>query len=145
MPTRLGRRFAPDYHGHPPHLSPQDSAIWFEWYPTLDPKPQDLYFDVGLGAGRPTPPGTPEPYARMWEHITQKRADALLIYPHSTVILELREAATANAIGRLLTYAHLLATDDPFGLPIRCHLVTNAPDPDLPSLARAHNIEYTIV
>lgn len=144
MPTRLGRRFDPDFAGYPTHMAREDLEIWRRWYPTLPTKPIDLYFDVGLGEGRDAPPAAAAWERAYWRHITQKRADALLIYPDHVLLVELRDHATSSALGRLLMYRALLSRDNPFAIPIRAALVTNWPDPDIPALARANGIAYTV-
>lgn len=145
MPTVLHRSYPPDWPGYPPHMAREDFAIWKRWYPTVDPRPIELYFDVGLGEGRePLDTATPDE-RELWRHLTQKRADALLVFPDRVHLVELRHAATPNAIGRLLVYRRLLHDDNPFGTPITTELVTDQLDPDLPAIARATRITYTVI
>lgn len=145
MPTDLGPVFPPTFAGYPRHMAREDFAIWKHWYPTIEPKPLALYFDVQVGDGR-APPDDAEPWAKdLWLRLTRKRIDALLLHDDHVHLVELRHNATVNALGRLLAYRRLLHDDNPFDLPIVTELVTDFPDPDLPDLARRSRIKYTVV
>lgn len=145
MPTRLSQRFPPDYTGWPPAMAPQDFRIWRAWYPKFQPHPEAIYFDVGVGAGRPAPETATPDQRKYWLRVTQKRIDALLIYPDHLRLIEMRHDASINALGRLLTYKALLESDNPFGLPIKVYLVTDNHDRDLAALCARHRIHYTVI
>lgn len=145
MPTDLKRRFSPSFTGRPQQLSALDFQLWLAYRLTLPPDTIALYFDVGLGDGRPAPPGTDPATQQQWRVITQKRADVLVELPDRWLLVELRETAQPNAIGRLLTYRTLWLDDPPDQRPLNLQLVTNSPDPDVERLAAAHDIAYIII
>lgn len=145
MPTILKQPFSPDFGGQPPRMSTEDSVIWFSWYPTLNPKPQRLYFDVGLGNGRPFPAGGDESLRSMFLSNSQKRADVVMEFPDRWRIVELRDSAQSNAVGRLALYRELWKLDPPDRRPLELFLVTNNADPDLQLLTNPALITYIVL
>lgn len=144
LPTRLGQRFSPDFGGTPTAIAPHDLAIWRRWYPTVRPPPIELYFNVGVGFGRPAGDDATPNDREYWRTVTQKRIDALLVFPDYVALVELRHDANANSIGRLLTYTTLLRDDNPFRVPVVTYLVTDNYDPDIYQLCRRHRIIYNV-
>lgn len=146
MATDLGRRFNVDYAALPPHMSPEDYAIWLRYRPI----PQGrgalaLYFDVGLGAGQIAPADASPELREMWRRLNQKRADVIIEYDDHVDLIELRDHAGPNALGRLSTYRLLLTADNPLNKPITTTLVTNLTDPDVAATAAALSITYLII
>jgi RecB family endonuclease NucS len=104
-----------------------------------------MWFDVGLGLGKPIPQGTTADLAFMWERNTQKRADVILETAEDISLVELRFKAQPNAIGRLLTYLDLLEPDAPWGKPIHPLLVTDQLDAEVRSSAEKRGIRYIVI
>lgn len=144
MATALGPRWPAEILRTPPHMSPEDEEIYRIWWPQYASKALAVYYDVGLGEGSvdALPPNAPANYAGAWIHNTQKRADMLAVFPQELWLIELRHAATSNAVGRLLQYKMLWLSDPVLPGRLRIFLVTNHFDPDLQRLAKFHNIEY---
>ena len=144
MPTDLGARFDSTYTGKPAHISPEDLLIFDRWWPTVREHITEVYFDVGLGPGRPSPAGTPANYAKMWLRLNQKRADILAVVRDEVWIIELRFAANTNALGRLLGYKGAYLEDPKLGANVRLMLVTNEYDADVERAALYAGIIYTL-
>ncbi|KKN21889.1 hypothetical protein LCGC14_0920750 [marine sediment metagenome] len=145
MPTVLGKRFGPDFRGRPPHMAPIDEVIWRRWRPALPKGLMALYFDVGLGLPRELPgPTTPEALM-MWIRINQKRLDVLIEWPTEIWIVELRHAASLNAVGRLLGYRMLWRDDPVIQKPVELLIVTDRFDADVEQLAIAQGLGYLAV
>lgn len=144
MPTDLGDPYPPLTDRHPPHMAPEDYEIYLSWWPSNVGDTIRCYYDVAVGAGANTGPSPNDPpqYSRMWTRITQKRIDMIAIRPTEAWLIELRHAATANAVGRLLQYLDLYNEDPIIPLPISLHLVTNHLDRELVALCRNFNIRY---
>lgn len=145
MPTKLGAAFARDFTGLPTHMSTMDYAIWTRYRKQLDPAWFAMYFDAGLGDGRDPGKVNDATLTGMWETITQKRADVILQGPGRVRILELRENAQANAIGRLLTYQMLWLRDPVLKGTLELELATNIRDPDVADMCALHHIVYTVL
>lgn len=147
MPTLLGPAWPPTFTGFPTRMAPEDLQIWQRWFPTIAQETLQLYFDVGLGDGRPPPEETPPELARMWLRNTQKRADVLIVRQNEVWLVELRFAAQPSAVGRVLTYALLWERDPVIRKPLVPWIVTNgaAFDPDVRDTAEAHGIRYAAV
>lgn len=145
MPTELGPAFSVAYAGVPTHMSSQDYSIWLRWRLTLPADVVALYFDVRLGSGRDAGMDVAAGDAALWFTLTAKRADVVVQLPSEVWLVELRDAAQASAIGRLLLYRRLWGQDPPFPVPLVPVLVTNARDPDVEDEAELHGIRYVVV
>lgn len=145
MSTDLGRSYTMEFAGQPPHMSREDTIIWDRYKPQLQPPPSLLYFDVGLGVGKPGDPALGENLNRAWTRLTQKRADVIAEFPNSVAIIELRDTAQSNAVGRLMMYAQLWNEDPPIKKQLQLQLVTNYADQDVARLCAANGILYKIV
>lgn len=145
MPTLLGDAYPITFGGYPTHMSTSDLHIWRTYQSTIPATARALYFDVRLGDGRPAGPETPDYLRRMWRLNTQKRADVVVEYPDRWHLIELRNNAQLNAIGRLLGYQALWKATPPDARPLTIELVTDNHDQDTADLARAHGITYTVL
>lgn len=142
----LGREYDPqDYTRKPEHISAEDYMLWLRWFPKHQQEIKRMWFDVGLGEGRPLPQEENDAYKFMWLRLTQKRADVIAEYDDVVEIIELREAAQSSAIGRLLMYAELWKREAAIDKPLRLRLVTNVYDTDVELAAKAAGIIYEIV
>lgn len=144
MPTDLGARFTNTFTGKPAHISPEDRVIFDRWWPSIKDHISAVYFDVGLGAGKPSQEFTPPAYKKMWTRLTQKRADVVITADNQVWIVELRFAANANAIGRLLTYQEAYNEDPVLGPLSGLMLVTNEHDDDVRRITNKLGIAYII-
>ena len=145
MPTILGRRFPPTPAIYPPHMSPEDYKLFKRWTISAFKLAINVFYDVGLGEGIGPGTETDPTMLKMWQKITQKRADVVVEYLNHVDIVELRFNATSNAIGRLLAYRMLWQDDPPINKTAFFNLVSNRFDLDLERLAGEHNLHYLIV
>lgn len=145
MSIWLGPAFHPSTERRPTRMSSEDWEIWRRWFPQYRESTKLLYFDVGLGPGRPAPdPDINSPYRRAWLRNTQRRADVVMVREEEIWLVELRFLASPNAVGRLLVYANLWQKDPPFPDPLKLHLVTNEELPDVAKLTQLYNIQLHI-
>jgi hypothetical protein len=145
MPTTLGPPFQPDFPGLPTGISLEDLQLWWRYRPQLPTDTTSLYFNVRLGDGKPAGANVDAEWRNYWYTVTSKRADVIVQTPTEIQIIELRNNATANAIGRLLMYRTLWNDDPPLPGTARAILVTNLHDPDVARQAHLSDITYTIV
>lgn len=144
MPTILKNRFDVSFNGIPPRMSYEDLQIWQRWRRSMPQNAVALYFDVGLGEGRPYPGDAPPEFREMFLLNSQKRADVVIEYPDHWLMIELRDNAQANAVGRLALYRELWKLDPPDDRPLDLYLITNNPDPDIELITRPALITYVI-
>lgn len=142
MPTVLGDPYNMTIGRTPPHMSPEDEIIWNVWRNQYLRHDDKLYFDVRLGDGLSVAQDVTENVAKGWTELTQKRADLIVDRGDEWWIVEFRNQATANAVGRLLMYSALFKQDIPKQLPIKLILVTNRTDDELARLAINYKIDY---
>src|SRR5689334_11283823 len=114
MTVELGNAYDVAFAGVPAHMSTEDYALWIRYRPTLATGNPVLYFDVALGGDRAAEANAPKDFERMWWRLNAKRIDVLAVYSDRIDIIELRNAAQANAIGRLLMYKQLWDADPQF-------------------------------
>lgn len=145
MPYELGRPYPFNYQGFPTHMSTEDYSLWLAYQPTLATEKPTLYFDVRIGAQAQANMPAPPKDVYGWWAVNAKRLDVLEVYTDRAEIVELRENAQPNAIGRLLTYEMLWKREPPLPGAVRLHLVTNREDPDVRDLAKLHSIAYTVI
>lgn len=166
MPTVFFGRFGSDFARRPDRMAPGDFEIWARWWPSIADGTVTVIFDVGLGDGLPlspdspagrvlsapfdfrvlasSPPGSPEKLAFMHLRNSQKRADVIIEREAEVWLVELRFAAQASAIGRLLMYGRLWAEDPVFDKEVRLFLVTDADDPDVRLTAKDFGVSYVV-
>lgn len=145
MPTILGRPYALKTDLWPPHMSPEDYAIFRRWASSAFQRALKVFYDVGLGAGADYPKDTNVEMVRMWTKVTQKRADMVIEYEDKVALVELRDGATANAVGRLLVYKMLWYEDPVITKPLTLYLVTNRYDKEIERLCKSVDITYFVV
>jgi hypothetical protein len=126
-------------------MSTEDTTIWRKFQRTDRTKWQRFYFDVGVGDGKPTGDDVDDDSKAYWLKETQKRIDVLGIADTFQAIIELRNNAQPNALGRLLVYKQLYSRDPLSTLPLQLWLVTNTPDPELRAIAEPMGVRYFVV
>lgn len=145
MPTILGPPFPPEYAGLPTHMSTEDYTLWLRYRQRLIGRARALYFDVNLGADAAQTAAAGTLLQNMWRAVNAKRADVVADLGDSVKIIELRNNAQANAVGRLLTYRMLWARDPKLKGPVALELVTNSNDPDVFDACASFGIVYTVI
>ena len=125
-------------------MSDEDYEIYQQWWPQVVGPVLRTWYDVGVGDGSPEAftPGDGANYQRMWTRITQKRIDLLAETASELWLVELRHAATSNAVGRLMQYSLLWRKDPVIKKPLHLFLVTNSFDPELQALCNSLGITY---
>lgn len=145
MPTVLGRKYAVDFTGIPEGMSREDYLIWKVYRTRYIPGHSDIYFNVRLGSGVDPGPSYSDSDRSYWVTMTQLRADVIYVDADKVTILELRDAAKADVVGRLLAYRMLLLEDDPFNKPIVMQVATNRSHRDVEALCSSVGIRYLVI
>jgi hypothetical protein len=145
MPTTLGQAFAPTWAGTPPGMSEIDTQLWHRWRTEGLKKALQVYFNVRMGFDDPMPKELSKKDIEFWYIYVAKRADAIAEYDDHIKIIELRDDANANAIGRLMMYKMLWDKDPKINKPVKLLIVTNRDDVDTQSLAHLQGIEIEVV
>lgn len=145
MPTTLGPAFEPSYAGLPTHISSEDYSLWLRYRTRIRPEARRLYFDVRLGGDAALAAGNAVGFGNFWYSVNAKRADVVIDYGDRVRIVELRNNAQANAVGRLLTYKLLWLQDPKLQGSPELELVSNTTDPDVAAACAAYGITYTTV
>ena len=140
-----GRPWDINTPGTPPHLSREDYPLYERYLPLVRAAMRRTWFDVALGPEQPTTPDTPPPIHAMWTRLNRKRLDVLWDSETHWHIVELRDQAQPNAIGRLLTYRALWYADPPDSRPVILELITNRDDAAVRLTCRQLSIIYYVV
>lgn len=91
-----------------------ESAIGIAWLREHWKEWDRVAFNVGLGPGVFLGPGVPEYVQRSATASTRPRAD-MIVYrgDHIAGIVEMKERIRGSAMGQLITYAHMLQSENP--------------------------------
>lgn len=144
MPTELGFQFLPDWVGVPPHMSKIDFEIWKRVKDEVLKNSIAVYYDVKLGTGRIPLGVTDVKEINLWRRLNQKRADVIIEFGTEIKIIELRDNAKLDTIGRLVGYGLLYDSDPPFDKPVKLLIITNLQDNDVQMSAEKLGIEYLV-
>lgn len=145
MITQLGDRYDPAWNGTPPAMIAGDFRVWQRVKQTILKDAINVYYDVGVGYGQPAPPGTDENMKYMWLVNNQRRIDVLVEYADSWRLIELRENAKEQEVGRLEMYLMLLQKDPPNEKQVTLTLISGVLDKHVRDLAKSKGIEYIVV
>lgn len=141
MAVDLGPSFAPSFEGIPPHVSSEDLALWEIFRKRFGGDYERFYFDVALGEGEPSPPGTRPSVADAWRRLTRFRADVVGDTRTEWHLIELRPNGGPGALGALQTYATLWLSGAPDSRPMRPILVTDRCAGDIRRVAALMGVE----
>ena len=131
MPTELGRPYALDWRGDPPHMLRPDVPVWYRFLEKWGGVFEKLYYDCLLGGPYLTPEEKKDPLKRMWRVNNSKRADAIAELKDEVWIIEVAAGPGLRVIGQLQTYRALWIRDTPILKPEKMILVCEIPDTDL--------------
>lgn len=145
MPVDLRIAYPPNWKHIPAGLSLEDAILYGRWRDCGTAGAEDLYFNVRMGSGRPCGPEYSDDARNTWWKLTAKRADLVMKFRESWTIVEFRNIANENAVGRLLCYKMCWMEEPPDLLPVNMILVTNVSDPDVERLCQSFEIGYHIV
>lgn len=145
MPTTLGRPYAVDWRGRPPHMLRPDVPVWYRFLEKWGHLFVNLYYDCLLGGPYLTPEEEKDPIKRMWRATTSKRADAIGETEKETWIIEVASSPGLRAVGQLQVYMALWQEDPKIAKIERPVLVCDVVDTDLISAAARYGIQTYVM
>jgi len=140
MPTFLGRPYATDWAGNPPHMLEPDIPVWYRFLKAWGFLFEKLYYDCLLGGPPLTPDQEKDRYWHMWRATTSKRTDAIAELTNEVWIIEVSQRPGLRAVGQLLVYVNLWIEDPPIDKLERPILVCDEVDTDLIASAARYGI-----
>lgn len=145
MPTLMGNAFLPSWQGMPPGMSDQDAQIWNRWKKEGLKGAIRMWFNVRVGEGGALPKEVNAREAEWWYLVTAKRIDAVVEYNDYVLLIELRDSAQADVLGRIKTYETLFAKDNPTGKPVQTAVITNKYDAEIEEVAKQMHVNYIVI
>lgn len=145
MPTDLGRPYALDWRGDPPHLLQRDIPVWYRFLEKWGGGFLNLYYDCLLGGPYLTPEENRDPLKRMWRVNLAKRADAIAELKDEVWIIEVAPDPGLRVIGQLQTYRALWLRDPKINKLERMVLVSEVPNEDLFDAASTYGISIYMI
>ncbi|MBA7603957.1 hypothetical protein ES703_11075 [subsurface metagenome] len=145
MPTDLGRPYALDWRGDPPHMLTQDVPIWYKFLEKWGSGFLNLYYDCLLGGPYLTQEEKKDPLKRMWRINLAKRADAIAELENEVWIIEVAPDPGLRVIGQLQTYRALWLRDPKVNKIETMVLVSEVPNEDLFDAASMLGISIYII
>ncbi|MBA7713900.1 hypothetical protein ES703_122910 [subsurface metagenome] len=131
MPTDLGRPYALDWRGDPPHMLKQDVPIWYRFLEKWGSGFLNLYYDCLLGGPWLTPEEKNDPIKWMWRVNLAKRADAIAELENEVWLIEVAPDPGLRVIGQLQTYRILWIRDPKINKIEKMVLLSETPNEDL--------------
>ena len=128
-----------------PGMLPREILVFQRWLTMHEAEYTSFQFNVRLGNG--VDPG-PELDANIRQAAimnSQKRVDVVAWLGQQPIIIEVKDRATASAIGQIASYAALWAGTFPNTPAPALRLVCNRLDPDILAVCQFHGINVDVV
>ena len=145
MPTDLGRPYALDWRGDPPHMLSQDVPVWYRFLEKWGGSFLNLYYDCLLGGPYLNPEEQKDPLKRMWRVNLAKRADAIAELENEVWIIEVAPDPGLRILGQLIAYQALWLRDPKINKLDKMILVSEVPNEDLFDAASMHGVSIYII
>ena len=145
MPTLLGKPYATDWRGVPPHMLETDIPVWYRFLEKWGHIFTNLYYDCLLGGPLLTPEQLKDRYWQMWRANTSKRADAIAELPEEVWVIEVARRPGLRAVGQLMVYINLWIEDPAILKPEKPILVCEEVDTDLIASAARYGIRTHVM
>jgi len=131
MPSDLGRPYALEWRGDPPHMLKPDIPVWYRFLEKWASGFINLYYDCLIGGPVLTEEEKKDPLKWMWRVNLAKRADAIAELEKEVWIIEVASDPGLRALGQLQTYRALWLRDPKIMKIERMVLVAERMDSDL--------------
>ena len=145
MPTELGKAFAIDWRGRPPHMLDKDIPLWYAFLDKWGWNFIKLYYDSFVGGPWFSAEKLKDPLFYAWRALNAKRIDAIGETEKTVWIIEVSYDPGLRAIGQLQVYSKLWTEDPKIDKPVELVLVCAVVDPDLLSVAASLNIRPYVI
>ncbi|MBA7495703.1 hypothetical protein ES702_06292 [subsurface metagenome] len=145
MPTDLGRPYALEWRGDPPHLLQRDIPLWYRFLEKWGSGFLNLYYDCLLGGPFLDAEEKKDPLKWMWRVNLAKRADAIAELKDEVWIIEVAPDPGLRVIGQLQTYRALWLRDPKINKLERMILVSEVPNEDLFDAASTYGISIYVL
>ena len=140
MPTFLGRPYALEWRGTPPHMLETDIPVWYRFLEIWGHLFEKLYYDCLLGGPLLTKAQEKDKYWHMWRATSSKRADAIVELESEVWIIEVSQRPGLRAVGQLMVYVNLWIEDPKIAKLEKPILVCEHVDTDLIASAARYGI-----
>ncbi|GAI28296.1 unnamed protein product [marine sediment metagenome] len=145
MPTDLGKPYALDWRGKPPHMLESDIPVWYRFLEKWGSPFLNLYYDCLLGGPYLSLQEKKDPLKWMWRVNLAKRADAIAELEDELWIIEVAPDPGLRVIGQLQTYRALWLRDPKINKIERMILVSEVPNEDLFDAASMFGISIYLI
>lgn len=145
MPTLLGKQYATDWTGRPPHMLATDIPVWYRFLESWGHIFTKLYYDCLLGGPSLTAEQLEDPYWQMWRANISKRADAIAELEDEVWIIEVAQRPGLRAVGQLMVYLSLWQEDPAILKPEKPILVCEDVDTDLIASAAKYGMRTHVM
>jgi len=134
------------YKGHRlTHLGKWEVYLWTNW---LDQHIDEYFgytYDVHVGSPAQIPHDWPDWIKRDVDALSQKRIDVVMEDHSNIYVVEIKERANLECLGRVLSYRYLYIEAFNPTKPVQLVLVTDKPDPDLRPIIDSLGIRLFVV
>jgi hypothetical protein len=128
-----------------PGLLPREVIVLRNWLKLHEGEYQSFDYNVRAGQGTDPGPAYAQDMRTMAIQNSQKRIDAVAYRGSEVTLIEVKDRATASAIGQINMYSALWQPTVAYPNPPILLLVCNRIDADVAQAAAAHGIQVNIV
>ena len=143
--TLLGKSYAIDWRGIPPHMLKPDVPVWYRFLERWGSQLINLWYDVLLGAPVLTEEEEKNSYLKMYSSNISKRADAIAELENEIWIIEVASTAGLRAIGQVQVYRALWLRDPGLKKIEKTVIVCEEMEPNLLDAAAMYGILVFII
>ncbi len=122
-----------------------DVPVWYRFLERYGRYFKALYYDCLLGGPFLTPEQAKDPFQKMWQYNTSKRADAIAETESELWIIEVADYPGLRASGQLIVYQTLWLEDPKIAKPDVMVLVSERLDNDLGAACAKAGIQIYLV
>jgi len=140
MPTDLGKPYALEWRGNPPHMLARDVPVWYRFLEKWSSGILNLYYDCLLGGPDLVAEEKKDPLKWMWRVNLAKRADAIAEFSNEVWIIEVASDPGLRFLGQIQIYRSLWLRDPPIDKIEKPVLVAERIDPDILDAAGMYGV-----
>lgn len=107
----LGCGQKPNVMPHYPHMLAEDTAVWTKFLQSKSIEIKRVWYDVRVGQAVLVEVGADEVERKIAQGLTRKRIDVVAAVAGGIWVIEVKPYASMYAVGQVITYASLFATE----------------------------------
>jgi len=121
-------------------MGAEDAAIWGRFLGSMPQGAVGVDYDLRVGPGLPVDERASARMRHDWELLTQLRLDAVVYFPASVWIVEVKPRLLPSALGQLLAYGYWFTRDQPLERAVKLVALVERTDDQLEPVFLEHGV-----